>query len=82
MHKSSLIESKCRETQVGILELKDPIDLQFRLMIAGRICRTHRLSNVIDILLQPFIKYVKSFVRDDIHYSSFIPNNVSAESNS
>ena len=79
IHKCNLIKSKCGETQSGILELKDPIDLQFRPIVAGPVCETHRLSNLIDILLKPFtrIKCVKSFVRDDIHFLSFIPNNVS-----
>ena len=66
-----------REIQSGFLELKDPIDLQFRPIVAGPVCETHRLRNLIDILLKPFIKCVKSFVRDDKHFLSFIPNNVS-----
>ena len=77
IHKSSLIKSKCGETQSGILELKDPIDLQFRPIVAGPVCETLRLSNLINILLKPFIKCVKNFVRDDRHFLSFIPNNVS-----
>ena len=40
------------------------------------VCETHRLSNLIDILLKPFIKQVKSFIRDDIDFLSYIPNTV------
>ena len=41
IHKSRLIKSKCEETQSGILELKDPIDLHFRPSVASPICETH-----------------------------------------
>ena len=74
IHKSNLIKNKCIETQSEYLELKDPIDLQFRPIIAGPVCETHRLSNLIDILLKPFIKQVKSFIRDDIDFLSYTPN--------
>ena len=33
----------------------DPQDLTFRPIVAGPACPTHRISNVIDILLKPFI---------------------------
>ena len=38
-------------------------------------CPTHRLSNLIDILLQPLLKNIRSFVRDDIDFLSKIPEN-------
>ena len=74
IHKSNLIKNKCIETQSEYLELKDPIDLQFRPIVAGPVCETHRLSNLIDILLKPFIKQVKSFIRDDKDFLSYTPN--------
>ena len=74
IHKSNLIKRKCIETQSEYLELKDPMDLQFRPIVAGPVCETHRLSNLIDILLKPFIKQVKSFIRDDIDFLSYTPN--------
>ena len=76
IHKSDLIKNKCSEIQSDYLELKDPSDLQFRPIVAGPVCETHRLSNLIDILLKPFIKQVKSFIRDDIDFLSYIPNTV------
>ena len=76
IYKSDLIRNKCSEIQSDYLELKDPSDLQFRPIVAGPVCETHRLSNLIDILLKPFIKQVKSFIRDDIDFLSYIPNTV------
>ena len=76
IHKSDLIRNKCSEIQSDYLELKDPSDLQFRPIVAGPVCETHRLSNLIEIILKPFIKQVKSFIRDDIDFLSYIPNTV------
>ena len=58
------------------LELLDPEDLTFRPIVAGPACETHRLSNLIDILLKPFIEKVESYVRDDIDFLKHIPDNV------
>ena len=37
------------------IEIPNPIDLKFRLLIAGPSCPTNRLSKLIDILLQLFL---------------------------
>ena len=59
IHKSKLILEKCQETYSPYLELKDPSDLKFRPIVAGPVCETRKLSNLIDILLKSFIKHVK-----------------------
>ena len=59
INKSNLIKEKCQKTYSTYLELKDPSDLKFRPIVAGPVCETHRLSNLIDLLLKPFIKHVK-----------------------
>ena len=51
-------------------------DLRFRPIVAGPACETHRLSNLIDILLKPIIEKVKSYVRDDIDFLNYIPKTV------
>ena len=76
IHKRNLIKSKYKETQSQYLKLKDPDDLQFRPIVAGPVYETHRLSNLIDILLKPFLKHVKSFIGDDKDFLSHIPNSV------
>ena len=40
--------------------------------MAGPACETHRLSNLIDILLKSFISKVQSYVRDDIDFLKYI----------
>ena len=58
------------------MELLDPDDLIFQPIVAGPACETHRLSNLIDILLKPYIQKVKSYIRDDIDFLSHIPTTV------
>ncbi|MCG8094140.1 MAG: hypothetical protein JAZ17_11035 [Candidatus Thiodiazotropha endolucinida] len=76
IHKSKLIKEQCQKTTTNVLELKDPSDLKFRPIVAGPVCETHRLSNLIDILLKPFIKNVKSYIRDDIDFLSHLPRKI------
>ena len=47
--------------------------------MAGPVCETHRLSNLMDILLKPFLKHVKSYVRDDIDFLQYIPKRISED---
>jgi len=58
------------------IEIQDPNDLLFRPIVAGPACPTNRISKLIDILLQPFLKKIKSYVRDDIQFLNYIPQRV------
>ena len=51
-------------------------DLKFRPIIAGPACPTHRLSNLIDILLKPLIKNIGSYVKDDIDFLNHLPKRI------
>ena len=73
IHKSKLIKDECNKINSEYLELIDPDDLIFRPIVAGPACETYRLSNLIDILLKPYIQKVKSYIRDDIDFLSHIP---------
>ena len=71
IHKNKLIHKECTQIDGEYLELLDPEDLAFRTIVAGPACETHRLSNLIDILLKPFILKVQSYVRDDIDFLKY-----------
>ena len=73
IHKSQLINDACSQIDGEYLEILDPEDLTFHPIVAGPACETHRLSNLIDILLKPFIEKVQSYVRDDIDFLKHIP---------
>ena len=76
VHKSETIKDAINEQMSKCTETEDPPDLTFRPIVAGPACPTHRLSNLIDILLRPFIKYVKSYVRDDIDFLNHLPTSI------
>ena len=53
VHKSKQINEKCKSANSGYIEITDKIsDLKLRRIVAGPSCHTHRLGNLIDILLR------------------------------
>jgi len=71
IHKSKLIIKAIEQQNQEYIEIANPNDLKFRPIVAGPSCPTHRLSNLIDILLKPYITEVKSYVRDDLDFLIF-----------
>ena len=72
-----VIQKSCEENYSTYLQLTNPKDFKLRPIVAGPACETHRLSNFLDIILKPYLKYVKSHVKDDIDILKYIPKNVS-----
>ena len=70
IHKSHAIKVAIQEQNSDCINIKNPQDLKFRPIVAGPICPTSRLSNLIDILLKDIPPSTKSFVRDDIEFLS------------
>ena len=68
IHKSKIVQRVITENKSEYIEIKDPEDLTFRPIVAGPICETHRLSNLLDILLKPFIKHMDSYIQDDVDF--------------
>ena len=56
------------------VELKASECLSFTHIVAGPTCETHRLSNLIDILLQPYTKHIKSYIKDTTDPTSTNPD--------
>ncbi len=80
IHKSTVIINEVKQTAEDFIQCIDPADLKFRPIVAGPSCATHRLSNFIDILLRPYIKFVKSYVRDDIDFLTHLPETIKESS--
>ena len=76
IHKSTLIQDACKTQNSEYIEISDPLDLQFRPIVAGPSCETSRLSCLIDILLKPLTIKVKSYLRDDIDFINKLPTSV------
>ena len=73
IHKSKEINEACSISKENYVEIDAPENLSFRPIVAGPICETHRLSNFIDILLQPFSKRVKSYIKDTTDFLTKLP---------
>ena len=60
--------------------MPQPETLKLRPIIAGPSCQTHRLSNLLDILLKPLTQFIPSYVRDDIDFLNHLPKQITKES--
>ena len=80
IHKSKEINDACTASMSKYVKIKPPDNLTFRPIVAGPTCETHRLSNLLDILLQPYTKYVKSYIKDTQDFLQKLPEQVVEES--
>ena len=52
LHKSKTISEKCKSAKTSYVAVSEVKDLKFRPIVAGPACLTHRLSNLLDIILR------------------------------
>lgn len=78
-HKCTSITQQ-RIDPEGYLHVPDPQDLQFRPIVAGPASPTHRLSNLLDLLLKPLLRYIKSYLRDDMDFLNKLAREVPEQS--
>ena len=71
-----MIRNEWNKINSEYLEVLDTEDLKLCPIVAGPVCETHRLGNLVDILLKPLIEKVKSSVRDDIEFLDYMPKTV------
>ena len=64
IHISMAIESAINTQNGEIIEIFETNDLQLRPIIGLTKCPTRKLSQLINILLKPFLKNIKSFIHD------------------
>ena len=79
-HKSKEISEQCKNREKTYIEISTNEKISFRPTVAGPANETHRLSNLIDILLKPMTKHVKSFIRDSNDFLKKLPLTVSYDS--
>lgn len=80
LHKSIEIQNAITAQNSEYIRILNPTDLTFRPIVAGPTCPTHRISNLIDILLQPFLSKINSYVKDNIHFLNMLPNDTCPDS--
>ena len=72
VHKS---KKSMKSVNQQILDMSKS-DLKLRPIVAGPSCHTHRLSNLIDILLRPYTKHVTSSLRDTTDFLNNLPDTI------
>ena len=68
IHKSKIIQGATQVQSSEYVKIYEPPDLTLRPIVAGPNCPTRRLSNLVDILLKPFLIYIKSYIKDNLDF--------------
>ena len=76
IHKCPSIIGQLKNHKGAVMNIPSPDDLSFRPIVAGPACPTNRLSELINVLLLPYVKYVKSYIRDDIDILNKLPDHL------
>ena len=67
VHKSKINEAAEQQNNEYI-EIHEPDDLTVRPIVGGPNCPTRPLSQLTDIILKPFLLYIKSYVKDNLNF--------------
>ena len=66
IRKSKVIETAIHPQNTEVVEVREPSELKLRPIVGGPNCPTRRLSNFLDTLLKPYLKHIKSYVRNSV----------------
>jgi len=80
IYKSKHIQEATELQNAEYVKIYRPNDLKLRPIVAGPACPTHRLSELLDILLKPLLKYIPSYIRDDMDFIQHLPREVDPDS--
>ena len=68
VHKSKIIQEAIQLQNSEYIKIYEPSNLILRPIVAGPNCPTRCLSNLIDILLKPFLIHIKSYIKDNLNF--------------
>ena len=80
IHKSKEISEQCKTNENTYIEISVTEAMNFRPTATGPENEINRLSHFIDILLNPMVKHVKSFIRDSTDFLNYLPKTVPPDS--
>ena len=63
-----IIESAINTRNSEFIKIFEPNDLKLRPIVGGPKCPARKLSQLIDIILKPFLKHIRSFIRDSLDF--------------
>lgn len=79
IHKSKQIQEAVKLQNSECVKIFQPADLKLRPIVAGPSCPTHRLSNLLDIILKPLCQHIPSYLRDDLDFIAQLPLEIDEE---
>ena len=68
VHESKIIQEAIQVQNSEYIKINEPSDLTLRPIVAGPNFPTRRLSNLVDILLKPFLIHIKSYIKDNLDF--------------
>ncbi|XP_053398132.1 uncharacterized protein LOC128556608 [Mercenaria mercenaria] len=80
IHKSKIIADELKKQNSEYIKVPIPDDVPFRPIVGGPNSVTQRLSHFLDIILKPFCEEVPSFIRDDLDFLNYLPEQVEENS--
>ena len=75
-HESIIIKSTINTQNSEIIDIFELNYLKLRPIVGGSKCPARKISQLIDILLKPFLKHINSFIRDSLDFLIKCPRNV------
>lgn len=73
VHKCKGIIQMIEQKNTAVIALEAPKDLKFRPIVAGPMCPTSRLSEMLDNILKPCLEDVKSYIKDTADFVTKLP---------
>ena len=73
IHKSTSIIEKVSQNNSSYIHMDVPNDLKGRPIVAGPSSPTHRLSELLDLILSPLVPHLKSYIKDDWDFLRKLP---------
>ena len=68
VRKSKIIQETIQVQNNEYIKIYEPSDLTLRPTVAGPNFPTCRLSNLVDMLLKPFLIHIKSYIKDNLNF--------------
>ena len=68
------------ERPTKYLKMSEPPSITGRPIVGSPNCPTHKLSNLLDLILKPLAFQVKSYVKDSFHFLEMLPKSIDFDS--
>ena len=82
IHKNEELKRIMEKKPTRYLKMPEPPSIPGRPIVGGPNCPTHKLRNLLDLILKPIAFKVKSYVKDSFYFLELLPKTIDFESKS